>query len=172
METAGLQGIQPEARSVDAVLGLLEADPALPRSNEVSVTLTNSSRLPDEIGFLDSWFEADAEVEQLLGNKRLTRQKRIALVQDELLSTRVAKWAERLAWIALLLHEGEEDAPWEEFLVSARELQAGRPISEVPLMAHVAALTVDANEAQHFQRSNLSRPKPHRARRTSGGVRR
>ncbi len=150
-ETAGLPGLQPEALTTDAVLGLLEAeaDPALSRPERIAEVLASSRGLPAEFTFLDSWFEADAEAEQLLEGKGMTRAKRVALVQDELLPRRAAKWVERLAWTALTLRHGEEDEPWEAFFVSARELKTGRRVGEVPLMAHVAALTVDAYAANH-----------------------
>ncbi len=146
METAGLQGIQPEPLSVDAVLGLLEAeaDPTLSRTEVVADVLARSRDLPDACGFLDSWFEADSEVERLLDNKRLTRPKQVALVQNELLPQRAEKWVERLAWTALTLRHGEEGEPWEEFFVSAKEFKSGRPVDGIPLMSHVAALTVEA----------------------------
>lgn len=151
METAGLQGLQPEALSADAVLSLLEAEaaPALLRAEVVKEILASSRHLPGEFEFLASWFEADTEVEQLLASKKLSRAKRRALVQDELLPRRRTKWVERLAWTALTLRHGEEDEPWEAFFVSARELAAGRPVGEIPLMAHVVALTVDAYTATH-----------------------
>jgi len=153
METAGLQGIQPEALSADAVLNLLEAeaDPALSRAEVIAEVLVRSRDLPSEFGFLDSWFETDTEVEQLLGGK-MTRAKRLALVRDEALPRRAAKWVERLAWTALTLRHGEEDEPWEAFFVSALELRAGRPIAGIPLMAFVAAQTVGAYAAAHPER--------------------
>lgn len=151
METAGLQGIQPEALSAKAVLALLKskADPGLLQPEAVNDMLARSRDLPDDFMFLDSWFEADDEVEHLLGARQLSRAKRVALVQDELLPRRGAKWAERLAWTALTLQHGEEDEPWEPFFVSADELEAGRKPSEIPLMAHVAGMTVDAYAASH-----------------------
>ncbi len=154
METAGLQGIQPAALSTDAVLARLEAeaDPALPGTEIAARMLASSRDLPNELPFLDTWFEADSEVEQLLAGKQLARAKRIALVEDELLPRRAAKWADRLAWTALMLRNGEEGLPWEAFLVSAKELKAARRIAEIPLMAHVAALTVDAYAASHRER--------------------
>ena len=105
--------------------------------------------LPDEFGFLDSWFEADTEVERLLDGTATTRANRIARVRDELLPRRAAKWVDRLAWTALTLRHAEEDEPWEAFYLSARELRAGRPIAEIPLMMHVAVQTVDAHAASH-----------------------
>lgn len=158
METAGLQGLQPEGLSADAVLRLLEAEatPALMQVEAVKEILASSRHLPGEFEFLASWFEADTEVEQLLGSKKLSRAKRRALVQDELLPRRRTKWVERLAWTALTLRHGEEDEPWEAFFVSARELAAGRPVGEIPIMAHVVALTVGAYTAAHSVRP--SRP--------------
>ncbi len=157
METAGLQGIQPEALSVKAVLSLLEskADPGLLQPEVVNDVLARSRDLPDDFVFLDSWFEADDEVEQLLGAKQLSRAKRVALVEDELLPRRRGKWAERLAWTALTLQHGEEDEPWEPFFVSANELEAGRRLGEIPLLAYVAETTVDAYVASHPEKRSL-----------------
>lgn len=158
METAGLQGIQPEELSTKAVLSLLEseANPRLLQPEVIRDVLARSRSLPEEFMFLDSWFEADDEVDHLLGEKRLSRTKRIALVQNELLPRRSGKWAERLAWTALTLRHGEEDEPWEALFVSAKELEAGRMPGEIPLMAHVAGVTVDAYEANHLARRSAS----------------
>ena len=153
METVGLQGLQPEALTADAMLGLLEAeaDPALSQPEATAAVLTSSRAFPDEFGFLDSWFEADTEVERLLGGAATTRAKRIARVRDELLPRRTAKWVERLAWAALTLRHAEEDEPWEAFYVSARELKAERPIVDIPLMMRVALQTVDAHATSRRQ---------------------
>ena len=132
METAGLQGIQPEELPATAVLSLVEskADPGLLQPKVINDVLARSRDLPDEFEFLDSWFEADDEVEHLLGAKQLSRAKRVALVRDELLQRRSAKWVERLAWTALTLQHGEEDEPWEPFFISAREIEAGRKVCQ------------------------------------------
>ena len=154
METAGLQGIQPEEISATAVLSLVEskADPELLQPRVVNDVLARSRDPPDDFVFLDSWFEADDKVEHLLGAKQLSRAKRVALIRDELLPRRSAKWVERLAWTALTLQHGEEDEPWEPFFISAKELEAGRKVSEIPLMAHVAKSTVDAYVASHHEK--------------------
>jgi hypothetical protein len=161
LEAAGLQGIQPEMLTADAVLASLdaEADPALSRPEVIAEVLASSRGLPDELAYLDSWFEADSEVERLLGAKGMTRARRLALARDEILPRRAAKWLEKLAWTALTLRHGEEDEPWEAFYVSARELRAGRSIADIPLMMHVAAQTVDAHAAAR------------RGRRTPAGIR-
>jgi hypothetical protein len=44
----------------------------------------------------------------------------------------------------LLLRHCEEEEPWQEFFVTAREVLAGRAMAEMPLMCRVAEVTVDA----------------------------
>jgi hypothetical protein len=144
VETADLQGLQPEALPLERLLSMLEAeaDPGVPRST--AELLARSRAVVDRFGFLDSWFEEGAEVEQLLGGKRMARAKRVALVRESLLPKHVAKWGERLARIALLLRHCEDEEPWPEFFVSAKEVLAGRSLAEVPLMNRVAENTVEA----------------------------
>ena len=98
----------------------------------------------DRFGFLESWFEEGAAVEQLLEGKRMARAKRVALVRENLLPEHATKWADLLARIALLLRHCEDEEPWQEFFVTAKEVLAGRTIAEVPLLNRVAEITVDA----------------------------
>ncbi|MBV8617116.1 MAG: hypothetical protein JOY66_25535, partial [Acetobacteraceae bacterium] len=150
--------------STDAVFGLLEAqaDPALAQADAAVPILADSRDLPDQLSFLGSWFEADDDVERLLAGRQLTRAGRLALVEGELLPRRAAKWVDRLAWTALLLCHSEEEEPWEAFFVSAKALAAGRPIAEIPLMAHVASLTVEVHRANRRERRRTPRKKPDR----------
>ena len=77
--------------------------------------------------FLNSWFEEGAAVEQLLEGKRMARAKRVALVRESLLPEHAAKkWGDRLARTALLLRHCEDEEPWQEFFVTAKEVLAGR----------------------------------------------
>src|SRR4051794_21273980 len=143
-ETADLQGLQPEALPLERLMGMLEAeaDPGMLRSTEE--LLARSRAVVDRFGFLDSWFEEGAEVEQVLGGKRAARAKRVALARESLLPKHAAKWSERLARMALLLRHCEDEEPWPEFFVSAKEVLAGRSLAEVPLMTRVAENTVEA----------------------------
>jgi hypothetical protein len=47
--------------------------------------------------------------------------------------------------MALWAREGRplEGAPWQWFVVLAREIERGRPLAEIPLMAAVADLSVE-----------------------------
>ena len=98
----------------------------------------------DRFDFLDSWFEEGAAVEQLLEGRRMARAKRVALVRESLLPEHATKWGDRLARTALLLHHCEDEEPWQEFFVTAKEVLAGRTMAEIPLMSCVAEVTVDA----------------------------
>src|SRR5829696_1287573 len=144
VETADLQGLQPEALPLERLMGMLEAeaDPGMLRST--AELLARSRAVVDRFGFLGSWFEEGAEVEQLMGGKRMARAKRVSLVRESLLPKHAAKWGERLARIALLLRHCEDEEPWQEFFVSAKEVLAGRSLAEVPVMNRVAENTVDA----------------------------
>src|SRR5207244_3448069 len=106
--------------------------------------LARSRAVVDRFDFLDSWFEEGPEVEQLLEGKRITWAKRVALVRESLLPRHATEWGDQLARTALLLRHCEDEEPWQEFLVSAKEVLAGRPLAEIPLMSRVAEVTVDA----------------------------
>ena len=101
----------------------------------------------DRFGFLDSWFEEGAAIEQLLEGKRIAQAKRVALVRESLLPEHAAKWGDRLARTALLLRHCEDEEPWQEFFVTAKEVLAGRAMAEIPLMNRVAEITLDAHIA-------------------------
>ncbi len=112
----------------------------------------------DGFGFLDSWFEEGMEVEALLGGKRMARAKRVALVRESLLPKHATKWGDRLARTALLLRHCEDEEPWPEFFVSAKEVLAGRSLAEVPLMNRVAENTVEAYGASRSAARTTSGP--------------
>jgi hypothetical protein len=151
VETADLQGLQPDALPLERVLAMLEpeADPAALGSP--AELLARSRAVVDRFGFLDSWFDEGAAVEQLLGGKRMARAKRVALVRESLLPEHATKWGDRLARTALLLRHCEDEEPWQEFFVAAKEVLAGHTMAEIPLMNRVAEVTVDAYGASQSE---------------------
>jgi hypothetical protein len=144
VETADLQGLQPEALPLERLLAMLEAEADPPAPGSPAELLAKSRAVIDRFGFLDSWFEEGAAVEQLLEGKRMARAKRVALVRDSLLPEHATQWGDRLARTALLLRHCEDEEPWQEFFVAAKEVLAGRTMAEIPLMSRVAEVTVDA----------------------------
>src|SRR4051812_47555803 len=160
VETADLRGLQPEALPLEHLLSMLEAEAGPGVARSTAELLAKSRAMVDRFGFLDSWFEEGAEVEELLGGKRIARAKRVALVRESLLPKHAAKWGDRLARIALLLRHCEDDEPWQEFFVSAKEVLAGRSGAEVPLMNCVAENTVDAYMASRPTGHPKRQPRP------------
>jgi hypothetical protein len=144
VETADLQGLQPEALPLERLLAMLEAEADPAALGSTAELLARSRAVVDRFGFLASWFEEGAAVKQLLEGKRMARAKRVALVRESLLPEHATKWGDRLARTALLLRHFEDEEPWQEFFVTAREVLAGRPMAEIPLMSRVAEVTVDA----------------------------
>ncbi|MGF9761681.1 hypothetical protein AAII07_41480 [Microvirga sp. 0TCS3.31] len=151
VETAELQGLQPEALSLERLLAMLEAEADPVALASPAELLARSRAVVDRFGFLESWFEEGVAVEKLLEGKRMARAKRVALVRESLLPEHAAKWGERLAQIALLLHHCEDEEPWQEFFVTAKEVLAGRTMAEIPLMNRVAEVTVDAYSASQSE---------------------
>jgi hypothetical protein len=147
VETADLQGLQPEALLLERLLAMLEAEADQAALGSTAELLARSRAVVDRFGFLDSWFEEGAAVEQLLEGKRMARAKRVALVRESLLPEHATKWGDRLARTALLLRHCEDEEPWQEFFVTAKEVLAGRALAEIPLMSRVAEVTVDAYTA-------------------------
>lgn len=123
---------------------MLEADADAAALGSTAELLARSRAVVDRFGFLDSWFKEGAAVEQLLEGKRMARAKRVALVRESLLPEHATKWGDRLARTALLLRHCEDDEPWQEFFGTAKELLAGRTMAEIPVVTHVAEVTVDA----------------------------
>jgi hypothetical protein len=144
VETADLQGLQPETLPLEHLLAMLEAEADPAALGSTAELLARSRAVVDRFGFLESWFEEGATVEQLLEGKRMARAKRVALVRESLLPEHASKWGDRLARTALLLRHCEDEEPWQEFFVSAKEVLAGRAMAEIPLMSRVAEVTVDA----------------------------
>ena len=72
----------------------------------------------------------------------------IEAVRTRLVPTRRTFWAERCAWMAATLKEGavEGDNSWRDLALVARDLAGQRPLDEIPLIARIAAATVEAFE--------------------------
>ncbi|MDR3515568.1 MAG: hypothetical protein P4M00_07120 [Azospirillaceae bacterium] len=146
LEATGLSELQPEAVTID---GLLEhiaaaADPAQLKAHPEVDALLRSGDLLDVYPILDSWFEDGDDVAPLIRGKRRSRARLITTIRDRLLPIHRTKWAELLAWMALLLQSTPDQEHWIEFFAAARALADGRPIAEIPIMTVVAELTITA----------------------------
>lgn len=146
VESTGVETWQPAELAVDDLLSLLEQDiePARIDQAAVSEVIEGSGAWLEEFGFLESWFEQDAEVDRLLSkNPRARASSRINTIVKSVLEPRRAKWSERFLWTALWLKQQQDLlSPWVDFFVVGRELQRGRPMTDIPVMRGIAEVTL------------------------------
>lgn len=156
VESLGLVDLQPRLTSTEELLEVLTSEPVSPPP-AAETTETSDATSPFSLAgfhFLESWFEDDAAVDELLSRRaRLGHAKKVALVLDSLIEPRRSKWAGYFAWMAFLFRcEEAAAAPWADMAQVARDLLAGRPAASLPLMMDVAERTVDA---AHRRKHNL-----------------
>lgn len=146
IESIGFASIQPAAVSLEELLGqLLDALPSECLASEaVGRALRGSAKWVDLHPGIESWFEDDADVGDVLGRRRMAAAKARAAILDDLLEKRRRKWGELMAWMALALREHDENDGWMDLALVARELITGRPLKDVPVMGQVASATVEA----------------------------
>ncbi len=144
IEVLGLGSVNPQALSVDDVVAEgLAADPE--REGDDGI-LADSADWFDRHGFMESWFEDDAEVDAALkGRKGLSRARKIQLVLEAVVAPRRRRWAELLAWTALVMAEAEDGKDEAAaFALVAREMLGDRPAGEIPLLRDIAEATIEA----------------------------
>ena len=148
-ETLGIGMLQPESISPSVLVEALIADLAPARIDTAAAVAAHRASVGWEQEFetVTSWFEAGVAVEELLQPLRM-RKRRIEAVCTQLLPTRRTFWADRCAWMAATLKEtaAEGDDSWRDLALVARDLAGQRPLDEIPLIARIAAATVEAFE--------------------------
>jgi hypothetical protein len=148
VEAIGVEKWQPAELAVDELLSLLERDldPGRIDQTAVSEVIERGGGWLDEFGFLESWFEQDAEVDAILAkNPRSKPSTKVNTVIKSVLEPRRAKWTERFLWTALWLKQKQDLlSPWADFFIVGRELQRGRPINDMLVMRGIAEATVMA----------------------------
>ncbi|MEO5373415.1 MAG: hypothetical protein H7840_03955 [Alphaproteobacteria bacterium] len=153
VETAGLAASNPLPLPAADLVDQLLADvpPARRTPQAVMTALKNSRSWSLSYGFMESWFEEDGAVDAMLSRRRMSETLRITLVLDKVLSGHRARWAETLAWMALLLREDEEEDGdiWIDYALVARELLGDRPLADIGLMLDIAESTVDSWRARN-----------------------
>jgi hypothetical protein len=153
VERTGLAAVNPDAVSVEALVARLADDIPARRMTAAAVakSIKRSVGWDADFTFLDTWFEDDGALDTLLDGKRLSAKRRAALVLEEYLPTRRARWAEILAWTALTLrHDEAMEDRWIDVALVARELLSDRPLADIPLMTFIATMTVEVWNARQF----------------------
>ncbi len=148
VEAIGIEAWQPSELDADALVSLLEQDidPTRFHPKAVAKVIDSSEGWLDELLFLESWFEEDAEVDAVLAkNPNSNTRDKVDAIIKLVLEPRRAKWTERFLWTALWLKQKQDLlSPWGEFFVIGRELHRNRPVSDMPIMRGIAEVTVTA----------------------------
>ena len=153
IESVGIEKWQPNECDNEDLATLIESSIAPSRIQPKAVTkvIKESADWIDELDFLDSWFEDNAEVDQILFDASMSDvPQKVDEIIKLVLESRRAIWAEQFLWTALWLKESQGLlSPWVEFFIIGRELNNGRPIIEIPIMRGIAETTVLAKMAPY-----------------------
>jgi len=122
----------------------------LPQDDEaMQQSLLRSAKWPQRYRFVESWFEQDREIAERAQECLVhAPQFELAMV-DDLLAPYRDKWFERFVHMALWRRcsEHRRGPRWDDFAYLAMALEPQTPLSQslshVPLMVHVALLTLD-----------------------------
>ena len=143
LEAVGVSSVQPQLMSAAALLDTIEEGHAI-GAGVFEHLLADSVDLAADYVFVDSWFESGDAVDAVLVGNRQARNKREALIMEEVLEPRREWWTQVAAWAACILYRAGNDERWREFYALASAMAQGRALKEIPLMYKVAAQTVSA----------------------------
>lgn len=146
-ETAGVADLNPQFLDIDRLLTSLyeqiDAKDLEPRA--VQRLIKRSANWPEAYPFVDSWFEADDAIGELL-NGNATDGTPVDVLLTHYLPERRQYWAEIFGWTAMVLRQAGVGTSWEEFAIVARELLAGRDLATIPAMQAIASVTAEVHE--------------------------
>ena len=151
-EAVGLSEVNPQPCSLDAMVvelcAGLEAECLTEKA--IAENCADSGNWWMEHPTLATWFEPN--IAPVVGAKRGSTKKRIAVLLAGPLRSRRQRWAELCAWYALALKYSSRSKGWEGFAIVAKELLGCRPLEEMGLM-HVIAMTSlePANPSPFFE---------------------
>lgn len=130
---------------------MVATDPGAFSQERVQRVLVQAGAWPRRLSLAGAWFEDDAQVDELLGERvggpeRWLQRLPLAAttIVDEVLEQKREVWTERLLWMALwsAACRNRPTVPWQDFLIVAMVLQRGAPLVEIPLMWAVAERSV------------------------------
>jgi hypothetical protein len=146
-ETIGGADWQPVAIDFRGAITelLAEIPEEMRRPPGMKMVLSQSGRLTDLLGIVDSWFEDDPEVAALTAKRRRDNQARLATyLLQTVISRRREKWAELMTRTALWMRETPAGANlcWRELVILAKAIVDGEDLSEIGLMRGIAQRTI------------------------------
>ncbi len=146
VEVAGLAAINPSIQPLQMrIESLLAALPASwRRPDAADRAIRNSAAWGDEYDFTGFWFEQGPDaVQAMSAKKRTTDAGRIKILLETVMPAHRLKWADIIAWTALLLRQGR-DRNWPAFALVAAAVAGQHPLADIPIMTRIAALSLEA----------------------------
>jgi len=143
-EAVGLSEVNPQGCSPDAMVAELCAglEAECLTEKAIAETCADSGNWLMEHSILATWFEPN--VAPVVGAKRASAKKRIAVLLAGPLRSRRQRWAELCAWYALALKSSSQSEGWKGFAIVAKELLGSRPLEEISLMHVIARTSLEA----------------------------
>jgi hypothetical protein len=148
-ETIGAADWKDRGLDVAAEIERLFAElgPELRRQAAITASLQRSGAWIANDPMMRSWFEDDTAIRTLVeGRPRLKPEVAMRRVLEEVLAPRREAWAERLLLVLLWLQAVTRDALptgwWQDCVVLAHALLAGRPLAELPAMVAIAERSI------------------------------
>lgn len=151
------EALVPVAGDTEAILAHIGAGDALdglPAARRAALTRASIDWI-DLFEQSDSWFEDTGGLRAAISRARTETGRETAAWKH--LETRRAWWARHFAVSAATLRGVSDPSPWLSFAAVARVLLDGSPLKQLPIMADIAALTLQAFEDRRGGVSDASR---------------
>lgn len=144
MEWFGMGSWNPQPLSAAAMIAQWRNE--LPQDgDDMQQSLLRSAKWPQRYKFVESWFEQDKQIAEKAHQCLVNAPQFELSMVDDLLGDYCAKWQERFVHMALWRHFStyRRGPRWDDFAWLALALDNQTPPSQLPLMVHVALLTLD-----------------------------
>jgi hypothetical protein len=145
VESLALSPVHPDFSSpLEIVTGLLANLPA-DETNSSAVAKAHADILDTEFAF--QWFEAGEELDDLLHPIRGSKQ-RVSKLLKAYLPERRQFWARQCALSSLATRTDQKtrSSLWKQLALVGRDIASDLPLDQIPLMKHVAVISVQAFE--------------------------
>ncbi|MEM1265153.1 MAG: UPF0149 family protein [Pseudomonadota bacterium] len=153
LEADALVPAPPDTEATLAAMGAPERL-AAPSAARRGALVKDSAHWMDRFGEAATWFEDTAELRAAIARTRTDKGRETAVWKQ--LETRRDWWARHFAVCAATLKAGPETADWLSFAAVADALLDGRSMKRIPIMAGIAARTLEAWQAMQGAPSNAS----------------
>jgi hypothetical protein len=145
VESLALAPVHPDFSSpLEIITGLL-ADLPPDATNSSAVAKAHADILDNDFAF--QWFEAGEELDDLLYPIRGSKQ-RVSKLLKAYLPERRHFWARQCALSALATRTDQNSRSplWKQLALVGRDIASDLPLDQIPLMKHVAVISVQAFE--------------------------